>query len=178
MKPKPIFHMQGSRPRLTSTPQSLHVSEPKRPPRQPEEATNTNQDNAADSPKAINTGQENDAESSKIEPEKTTHDSNSSEPHKSTNSDANSAKLEDNPVTVTINQGTPNFPSSSKLMLLRSQSNSRRNFAKRLAVVTYTEEERFESNVNGKAGKKQLQPEKMEKIKDAVFLLYPLDVGK
>ena len=59
-------------------------------------------------------------------------------------------------------------------MLLRSQSNSRWNFAKRLAVVTYTEEEQFESNVNGKAGKNR----EMEKIKDAVFLLYPLDVGE
>lgn len=59
-------------------------------------------------------------------------------------------------------------------MQLRSGSNSRWNFANKLAVVTYTEEEHFESNVDGKAEKKQLNPEKIEQIKDAVFLLYLL----
>ena len=44
-----------------------------------------------------------------------------------------------------------------------------------IAVETYSEKERLESNVNGASGKKQLDPRKMEKIREAVFLLYPLE---
>ena len=63
------------------------------------------------------------------------------------------------------------IPSSSKF---KRQSTSRRNFAKNIVVETYSEK-KLESNVKGAHRKKQLDPQKMEKIKEAVFLLYPLE---
>ena len=41
--------------------------------------------------------------------------------------------------------------------------------AKNTAIVTFTETERWTSNVNGKAGKKRLSPERVEAVKEAVF---------
>ena len=39
----------------------------------------------------------------------------------------------------------------------------------------YTEEERRQSNVHGKLGKKQLSPNRMEELRKAVFEQYPLE---
>ena len=86
------------------------------------------------------------------------------------------AVITDDPViTDDDDDKPPSIPSTAKLMKLRSKSNSRRNFAKKIAVVSYSEKERLESNVNGKAGKKKLDPERMDKLREAVFLLYPLE---
>ena len=60
-------------------------------------------------------------------------------------------------------------------MILRNQSASRRNFAKRLAEFIYSKEERRRSNVNGRAGKDKLSPKRMEELKAAVFNQYPAE---
>ena len=46
-----------------------------------------------------------------------------------------------------VDKGPLDIPSSSKLMLIKRQSTSRRNFAKNVTVETYSEKERLESNV-------------------------------
>ena len=60
------------------------------------------------------------------------------------------------------------FPTPSDLVILQNQSASRRNFAKRLPEVIYSKDER-RSNVNGRAGKEKLSPNKMEELKAAVL---------
>lgn len=88
--------------------------------------------------------------------------------------------LQDPPASSTPNtvSSTPKctgLPSSARLSELRRSSCSRRNFAKKIAVETYTREELYTSNVNGKLGKKQLDPVRMAKIIETVFLSYPLE---
>ena len=63
----------------------------------------------------------------------------------------------------------PQLPSPSKLIIIRNQVVSRRNFAKLLSVFTFSEEERRVSNVKGRQGKKQLSPYRMEELQEAVF---------
>ena len=84
------------------------------------------------------------------------------------------------PTTVsTTGQSTAiGLPSSARLSELRRLSCSRRTFAKKISVETYTREELYTSNVNGKLGKKQLDPVRMEKITETVFLSYPLEHGE
>ena len=82
------------------------------------------------------------------------------------------------PAVDTVNNPTtsrPTIPDADELVVLRNQSSSRRDFAKNVVIATFTEEERLTSNVNGKAGKKQLSPNRMEAVREAVFRVYPLD---
>ena len=93
---------------------------------------------------------------------------------------AEAITIQDPPVSSTPNTvfSTPvctGLPSSARLSELRRSSCSRRNFAKKIAVETYTREELYTSNVNGKLGKKQLDPVRMAKIMETVFLSYPLE---
>lgn len=60
----------------------------------------------------------------------------------------------------------------------RSKSCSRQNFAANLVRALYSHEERKESNVAGKLGKKQLNKGTMTDIRAAVFQIYPLGVGE
>ena len=61
---------------------------------------------------------------------------------------------------------------------MRIQSSSRRNFAKNIAVLAFSKQERMSSNVQGVLGKKQLSPNRIERIKQIVFNLFPLDTGE
>ena len=49
---------------------------------------------------------------------------------------------------------TPKFPGAEKFISVRIASSSRRNFAKNVAVLAFTEDERMSSNVKGVLGKK------------------------
>ena len=69
----------------------------------------------------------------------------------------------------------PQLPSPSKLITIKNQAVSRRNFAKLLSVHTFSEEERRVSNVNGRQGKQKLSPNRTDELKAAVFRLYPLE---
>ena len=44
-----------------------------------------------------------------------------------------------------------------------------------MAVLAFTKEERESSNVKGVLGKKQLSPNRIEKIKQTAFNHYPLE---
>ena len=70
----------------------------------------------------------------------------------------------------------PQLPSPSKLITIKNQAVSRRNFAKLLSVYTFSEEERLVSNVNGWQGKQKLSPNCMDELKAAVFRLCPLEL--
>ena len=82
------------------------------------------------------------------------------------------------PTTVSSTPTCTGLPSSARLSELRRASCSRRNFAKKIAVETYTREELYTSNVNGKLGKKQLDPVRMAHIIETVLLSYPLEHGE
>ena len=66
---------------------------------------------------------------------------------------------------------TPKFPGAEKLISVRIASSSRRNFAKNVAVLAFTEDERMSSNVKGVLEKKQLLPNWIQKIRDC----FPLE---
>ena len=66
----------------------------------------------------------------------------------------------------------------SSLARIKHESCSRPNFATNLVRSAFTAEERKVSNVRGIQGKQQLDPTKIEKIKDATFQLYPLETGE
>ena len=90
--------------------------------------------------------------------------------------------LQDPPASSTPNtvSSTPTctgLPSSARLSELRRStcSCSKRNFAKKIAVEMYTRDELYTSNVNGKLGKKQLDPVRLAMIIETVFLAYPLE---
>ena len=61
---------------------------------------------------------------------------------------------------------------------MRIQSASRRNFAKNIAVLAFTKQERMTSNVKGVLGKKALSPNRIERIKQIVFNHFPLETGE
>ena len=72
----------------------------------------------------------------------------------------------------------PRFPDAEKLVSVRIQSSSKRSFAKNVAVLAFTRQERMTSNVKGVLGKKQLSPNRIEKIKQVVFNHFPLETGE
>ena len=61
------------------------------------------------------------------------------------------------------------------LVKLRYASSSRRNFAANVMRKIFVKAEREVSNVRGKLGKSQLDPDKIDYIKMATFRMYPLD---
>ena len=65
---------------------------------------------------------------------------------------------------------TPEF-----LYEVKSQSCSRSNFAANLVRKLFREDERRQSNVNGKLGKKKLDTKRMQQIRKAVFQMYPCE---
>ena len=79
----------------------------------------------------------------------------------------------DGPASWTNNH--PKFPGAEKLISVRIASSSRRNFTKNVAVLAFTEDERMSSNVKGVLGKKQLSPNRIQKIRQTVFNYYPLE---
>ena len=80
--------------------------------------------------------------------------------------------------TSELQEVIPNFPDAEKLVSVRIQSSSRRNFAKNIAVLAFTKQERMTSNVQGVMGKKQLSPNRIDRIKQIVFNHYPLETGE
>ena len=66
----------------------------------------------------------------------------------------------------------------SQLTYIYNKSSSRPNFATNCARLIFTEEERFNSNVNGRGGKQQLDIEKISTIYNTVFQFYPLNNGE
>ena len=63
--------------------------------------------------------------------------------------------------------------SPSFLVNVRARSCSRGNFAANLNRSWYSEEERRTSNVHGKSNKRMLSPRRMNKIRAAVFSMFP-----
>ena len=61
------------------------------------------------------------------------------------------------------------YLSLSELLVLQVLSYCRRNFAANCAKRIFSEDERLESNVNGKSGKKKLDENKIKFIESAVF---------
>ena len=61
------------------------------------------------------------------------------------------------------------------LVKLRHTSSSRRNFAANIMRLMFTKPEREVSNVRGKLGKSQLDPERIDYIKMVTFRMFPLD---
>ena len=77
------------------------------------------------------------------------------------------APLPPTPVEALYALGTPSRPllSTEQVIQQKNASNSRRNFAFRLSVILFTEEERLMSNCTGTKGKKALDPAKLELIR-------------
>ena len=69
----------------------------------------------------------------------------------------------------------PNVPGPRDLVNIKKKSSSRRNFAKNVATCTYSKDERMVSNVNGRAGKKQLSPNRMEQVRVVIFNHYLIE---
>ena len=97
----------------------------------------------------------------------------------SSQSPPNSDTLPQPEAGVSVN--TPGFnPSTGEfttegLLPLKNQCNSRRNFALKQAELIFSKEVRLVSNCTGKKGKLQLDPVKLEKIKESTFKVWPLD---
>ncbi len=68
---------------------------------------------------------------------------------------------------------TPRFRAS-----IRARSCSRPNFTVNVVRSLFSMEERKMSNVGGKLGKKQLDPQRISRIKEATFQTYPLETGE
>ena len=64
---------------------------------------------------------------------------------------------------------------SDVLVKLRHASASRRNFSANVMRKVFSKAEREVSNIRGKLGKSQLDPEKVEYIKTVTFRMFPLD---
>lgn len=88
-------------------------------------------------------------------------------PIASTPESATFTKMTDGILPVPIDPDT--------LVKLRHASSSRRNFAANLMRKIFGKAEREVSNVRGKLGKSQLDPDKIDYIKTATFRMYPLD---
>ena len=78
-------------------------------------------------------------------------------------------QLQKAPLHPLNNDHSPAFLSRT-----RATSCSRGNFAVNLNRSWFTEEERLSSNVRGRNGKKELSPQRIQQIHDAVFHMYPL----
>lgn len=79
----------------------------------------------------------------------------------------------------------PNSPTQDDIIItsetlykLRLKSCSRPNFCVNLARELFTTDERQESNVKGKRGKKKLDAAKMKVIERNAFHIYPLTTGE
>ena len=75
------------------------------------------------------------------------------------------------PHQPTQQETVPRLPDAEKLVSIRIQSSSRRNFAKNVAVLAFTRQERMTSNVKGVLGKKQLSPNRIKRIKQVMSCL-------
>ncbi|XP_019852677.1 PREDICTED: uncharacterized protein LOC109582422 isoform X1 [Amphimedon queenslandica] len=64
------------------------------------------------------------------------------------------------------------------LLLLKEQSVSRCNFAKRLLATLIPEDEWITLNVSGTRGKRQINPRIIDYVKLSTFSMYPLGVGE
>ena len=78
----------------------------------------------------------------------------------------------DNTIPIEINI------TSEMLNTLRLKSCSRANFCVNLARQLFSVEERQESNVKGRRGKKRLNEAKMKVIETNAFHVYPLATGE
>ena len=99
----------------------------------------------------------------------------------------NSSTTTSNPsVTSQASQQVPNFDSLCQTLglspnlvrLLEQGSNSRQNLAANLVRRAYTEKERETSNVNGRRGKKKLDPLRMNIVRKLTYNLKPLKPGE
>ena len=61
------------------------------------------------------------------------------------------------------------------LLRLKNEANSRRNFAFKQAEKMFSYEERLTSNCQGKRGKKQLDPKRVDVIRRNTIKLWPLE---
>ena len=61
-------------------------------------------------------------------------------------------------VQPTPQETIPNFRDAEKLVSVRTQSSSTRNFAKNIAMLAFTKQERMGSNVKGVQVKNKLSP--------------------
>ena len=68
--------------------------------------------------------------------------------------------------------------SASFLLDVRRKSCSRSNFAVNMVRELFSLEERKTSNVRGVLGKRQLDPNRLEKIRIATFQNYPCNAGE
>ena len=86
------------------------------------------------------------------------------------------------PITVTPVQLFPREPlqevSTESIMAAKRRSCSRPNFSANLVREMFTIEERRSSNVKGKAGKKQLDPCRMQRVHDVSFDVFQLNNGE
>ena len=68
--------------------------------------------------------------------------------------------------------------STGNLLQIKARSSSRSNFAANMVRAAFSERVRASSNVSGKCGKEQLDPEIIRKIREVAFKLYPLLYGE
>ena len=61
---------------------------------------------------------------------------------------------------------------------IKAKSCRIRNFAAKLNCEVFTREERMKSNVNGGQKKPKLDPKKVEAIRNATFIGYPIEIRK
>ena len=69
---------------------------------------------------------------------------------------------------------TREYVEHKKILDLKSSGISRKNFAKRLVAMIFTEAERSKCNVNGR-NKPKLDPIRINYVKNKTFQMYPLN---
>ena len=89
---------------------------------------------------------------------------------------ASSASAATRSVSETLAGDVMSIPMDSDVLVkLRHASASLRNFSANVMRKVFSKAEREVSNVRGKLGKSQLDPEKIEYIKTVTFRMFPLD---
>ena len=89
-------------------------------------------------------------------------------------------------VSPTVSQQKPTFETACQTLgltpnfvrLLEQGCNSRQNLATNLVRTVYSEKERETSNVNGRRGKKRLDPIRMSIVRQLTYTLKPLKPGE
>ena len=78
-------------------------------------------------------------------------------------------------VQPTKQETIPTFPDAEKLVSVRIQSSSRRNFTTNVTVPAFSKQERMSSNIKESTGGKATR---IERIKQIVFNHFPLETGE
>lgn len=87
---------------------------------------------------------------------------------------ASSASAATRSVSETLAGDVMSIPMDSDVLVkLRHASASRRNFSANVMRKVFSKAEREVSNVRGKLGKSQLDPEKIEHVKTVTFRMFP-----